>query len=80
MRVIESGHDAFALKVNHLRLRANPFANLFCGADRDDEIFQTSNGFRFGLLVIHRPDFSVEQNQVGWRLREGGFTQRQNCE
>ncbi|MCG3159807.1 MAG: hypothetical protein JMDDDDMK_00827 [Acidobacteria bacterium] len=70
VRIVETRRDAFALQVNHLRIRADPFANLLRRADGGDAIAQNSDGFRFGLFVIHRPDFSVDQNKVGGSLRQ----------
>ena len=80
MRVVEARRDASALQVNHPRIRADPFANLFGRTDGHDAIAQNRDSFDFGLFVIHSPDFSIDQNQIGRSLRQDERRKRKRDE
>ena len=64
--------DAAALQINYARLWASQFADVFTRAHGDNAIAKHRDGFGFGLFVIYRPDFAVEQEQVGGELGAGG--------
>ncbi|MCI0391582.1 MAG: hypothetical protein MOB07_22800 [Acidobacteria bacterium] len=65
VRIVESRRDAFALQINHLRIRADPFANLFGRTNRGDAISQNRNGFDFALFTNVNGLFTF----VNWRSR-----------
>jgi len=80
VRVVEARRDAFALQVNHFRIRADPLANLLCRTDGGDAIAQNRDSFDLRPPVVNGPDFSVDQNQIGVSLRQDERRKRERDE
>jgi hypothetical protein len=63
VRVVKSGQQQFASRVDHFGLRTTPQINVSPRTDCDDAISDHSDGLGFWLLFIYRVNGSVSYNQ-----------------
>ena len=74
MTVVESRYDAAPLCVDHLGLGADQRLDGVIAADGDDAVPPHGQRLGLGLRLVQRPDFAVDQDEVGGhgRGRLGG--------
>ena len=64
VRIDQAWNDGAALQIDHLRARPRGFADIGCGANRENSSVVNRQRFADGKFAIDRQDLSVDKDGV----------------